>query len=54
MRNVKGNMLAKHSSVVYSGVQAFEEAERRIIEQKKEKEMGAKLQRLQDEKVRTG
>jgi len=43
-----------HGSVLYSGVQAFEEAEKRIIEQKKAKEVGAKLQRLQDEKVRAG
>ena len=48
------DMSAKYCSVLYSGVQAFEEAEKRIIEEKKEKEVGAKLQRLQDEKVRAG
>ena len=37
--------------VLCRGIKAFEEAEKKIVEQKREQEVGAKLQRLQDEKV---
>ena len=33
------------------GIKAIEEAEKRLVEQKREQELSAKLQRLQDEKV---